>query len=73
MNRTHYQNMPNKSNDIKNITKKINLSENNLEVSYLTHHTNKINSKLLTSKIYQFENLPEPRNITEGIYQIILF
>ena len=28
---------------------------------------NKTSSKLFTSKIHQFENLPEPRNATEGI------
>jgi hypothetical protein len=25
-------------------------------------------SKLFTSKLHQFDNLPEPRNATEGIY-----
>ena len=29
--------------------------------------TSYISSKLLTSKIHQFENLPEPKNATEGI------
>ncbi|GBC12260.2 kinase-like domain-containing protein [Rhizophagus irregularis DAOM 181602=DAOM 197198] len=31
----------------------------------LNKASNSINSKLFTSKIYQFENLPEPRNATE--------
>ena len=29
--------------------------------------TNNTSSKLFTSKIHQFENLPEPRNATEGM------
>jgi serine/threonine protein kinase len=33
--------------------------------------TSSINNKLFTSKIYQFENLPEPRNATEG--KILIF
>jgi hypothetical protein len=28
-------------------------------------------SKLFTSKLHQFDNLPEPRNATEGILLII--
>ncbi|EXX67315.1 hypothetical protein RirG_115490 [Rhizophagus irregularis DAOM 197198w] len=28
---------------------------------------NSMSSKLFTSKIYEFENLPEPKNATEGI------
>jgi hypothetical protein len=27
-------------------------------------------SKLFTSKIYQFDNLPEPKNATEGIFYL---
>jgi serine/threonine protein kinase len=31
-------------------------------------NNNLVNNKLFTSKIHQFENLPEPRNATEGIF-----
>ncbi|RGB24900.1 kinase-like domain-containing protein [Rhizophagus diaphanus] len=34
----------------------------------LNKTSNSISSKLFTSKIYQFENLPEPRNATEVFY-----
>ncbi|EXX72163.1 Cla4p [Rhizophagus irregularis DAOM 197198w] len=37
---------------------------NNLELDETNSNTN---SRLFTSKIHQFENLPEPRNATEGI------
>lgn len=47
-----YQNIPNES-----FQSEIN---DNLEI-------NETSSKLFTSKIHQFENLPEPRNATEGI------
>jgi serine/threonine protein kinase len=43
-------------------------TSNNLETNYTS---SKLFSKLFTSKIHKFENLPEPRNATEGIY--ILF
>ena len=33
--------------------------------------TNYTNSKLFTSRLHQFENLPEPRNATEGIVVVI--
>jgi serine/threonine protein kinase len=39
----------------------------------LNKASNSINSKLFTSKIYQFENLPEPRNATEGKYIINIY
>ncbi|RGB27259.1 kinase-like domain-containing protein [Rhizophagus diaphanus] len=40
---------------------------NNLEFSEANNLVNSINSRLSTSKIHQFENLPEQRNATEGI------
>ena len=49
-----YQNMPNEL-----FQSRINKTSN-LE-------TNCTSSKLFTSKIHKFENLPEPRNATEGI------
>jgi serine/threonine protein kinase len=39
----------------------------NLELDETNSLTNSTNSSLFTSKIHQFENLPEPRNATEGI------
>ena len=39
--------------------------------------TNYTSSKLLTSKVHQFENMPEPKNATEGntitYYSLIIF
>ena len=51
-----YQNTPNES-----FQSEIN---DNLETNYTS---SKLFSKLFTSKIHEFENLPEPRNATEGI------
>jgi serine/threonine protein kinase len=39
--------------------------DNNLKIDCLENYTS--SSKLFTSKVHQFENLPEPRNATEGI------
>ena len=56
----HYQNMPNES--IQSAK-----ANNNSEINYTS-------SRLFTSKVHQFENMPEPRNATEGIIIIyILF
>ena len=52
-----YQNISNET-----LQKEIN---NNLEMDKT--NTNYTSSKLFTSKIYNFENLSEPRNATEGI------
>ena len=52
-----YQNMPNESFQSE--------TNDNLEENYYT--SSKLSSKLFTSKIHKFENLPEPRNATEGI------
>jgi hypothetical protein len=41
-------------------------TNNNLETNY-TSTSSRLFSKLFTSKIHEFENLPEPRNATEGI------
>src|SRR4051812_22262986 len=51
-----YQNMPNEP-----FQSEIN---DNLEIN---ETSSKLFSKLFTSKIHQFENLPEPRNATEGM------
>ena len=69
---------PLKRPDIDSLTKKmheINLHYQNIS-SELTQptqpeannnfKTNYKSSKLLTSKVHQFENMPEPRNATEG-------
>ena len=39
-------------------------TNNNLEKN---HTSSKLFSKLFTSKVHKFENLPEPRNATEGM------
>ncbi|CAB4421645.1 unnamed protein product [Rhizophagus irregularis] len=55
----YYQNKPNEL-----LTK---LEEDNsLEIGDLENYTN--SSKLFTSKVHQFENLPEPRNATEAFH-----
>jgi hypothetical protein len=43
-----------------------------------TYNSLKTSSKLFTSKVHQFENMPEPRNATEGIsisfiYSLIIY
>ena len=43
-----------------------------------TYNNLKTSSKLFTSKVHQFENMPEPRNATEGIsisfiYSLIIY
>src|SRR4051794_2802667 len=52
-----YQNMSNESFQSE--------TNDNLEENY--YKSSKLSSKLFTSKIHKFENLPEPRNATEGI------
>src|SRR2546423_5934567 len=52
-----YQNKPNESFQSE--------TNNNSEANYYT--SSKLFSNLFTSKIHKFENLPEPRNATEGI------
>ncbi|EXX72054.1 Cmk2p [Rhizophagus irregularis DAOM 197198w] len=51
-----YQNMPDEFFQSKVV--------NNFEIKTSTNY---ISSRLLTSKVHQFENLPEPKNATEGI------
>ncbi|EXX68165.1 Tpk2p [Rhizophagus irregularis DAOM 197198w] len=51
-----YQNMPDEFFQPKAV--------NNFEIKTSTNH---ISSRLFTSKVHQFENLPEPKNATEGI------
>ncbi|PKY37120.1 hypothetical protein RhiirB3_461457 [Rhizophagus irregularis] len=55
----YYQNIPNEilQQEINN-----NLEKNRLINSSMSKH---VNSKLFTSKIHQFKNLPEPKNATE--------
>jgi serine/threonine protein kinase len=51
----YYQNIPNKLFQSK-------ISDNSSDIE-----TNITSSRLFTSKVHYFENLPEPRNATEGI------
>jgi hypothetical protein len=51
-----YQNIPDKSLQLE--------TNNDLEAN---HTSSNLFSKLFTSKIHEFENLPEPKNATEGI------
>ena len=60
-------------NTIKKIFKKLNLLKSSQPKTSKNSETNKksnleiyYTSNLSTSKVYQFENLPEPRNATEG-------
>ncbi|PKC74071.1 hypothetical protein RhiirA1_450384 [Rhizophagus irregularis] len=50
-----YQNMPNEFFQLKAV--------NNFEIKTSINYTS---SRLFTSKVHQFENLPEPKNATEG-------
>ena len=54
----HYQRMPDE------------LFQSELQGNLKLNKASNISSKLSTSKIHKFENLPEPRNATEGIYYI---
>ena len=81
INRSNYQNMHYESNKNKSIIKKligkIKLSKpktNSISEIDKTSTSFETSSKLFTSKIYQFKNLPEPKNATEGmiIYTYIL-
>ena len=54
-----YQNLPNESP----IQPKVN---NDLKTKYTS-------SRLHTSKVHKFENMPEPRNATEGITNLTFF
>jgi serine/threonine protein kinase len=51
----YYQNMPNELSQ-----SKININSSDIETNYTS-------SRLFTSKVHYFENLPETRNATEGI------
>ena len=42
-------------------------SETNNDYLEANYTSSKLFSKLFTSKIHEFENLPEPKNATEGI------
>jgi hypothetical protein len=63
MNRLNYQNESNENTTNENNTSEIN--------SFEIHNTTSV-SRLFTSKVYQFKNLPEPKNATEGRYNYIL-
>ncbi len=69
-------------NTLWNKIAEINQSKSNQSNQSETNNSLKINnplenytnsSRLFTSKLYQFENLPEPRNATEGIILINFF
>jgi serine/threonine protein kinase len=70
INKLYYQDVPNNTNIfrkfLKNFKKTNNLDKvSSLEIMSFYYAS----SKLSTSKIYQFDNLPEPRNATEGMFQ----
>jgi serine/threonine protein kinase len=80
MNRLNYQNESNENkNLLKKLIKKFNLfkpksntiSKTNNAISFKTDNKS-TSSRLFTSKVYQFKNLPEPKNATEGQYHNIL-
>ena len=71
INRSYYQSTLNESNNrsmIKKLTKKIKIFRSPKQKINTIIEINSLNtsSRLFTSKIYQFKNLPEPRNATEG-------
>jgi hypothetical protein len=85
MNRLNHQNELNyqiESNQNKSIVrklfKKIGLSKPKANIiSKLNEinnfETNNTSNRLFTSKVYQFKNLPEPKNATEGMKRFILY
>ncbi|GET66839.1 kinase-like domain-containing protein [Rhizophagus irregularis DAOM 181602=DAOM 197198] len=66
INRLNYQNEINEDKSIfKKLFEKIKLSTKiNVSNNFETNNTS--TSRLFTSKVYQFKNLPEPKNATEG-------
>ncbi|PKY43950.1 hypothetical protein RhiirA4_399334 [Rhizophagus irregularis] len=75
MNRLNYQNELKKNKSIvKKLFEKIKLSKSkantiskiNVSNSFETNNTS--TSRLFTSKVYQFKNLPEPKNATEAFH-----
>jgi serine/threonine protein kinase len=76
MNRLNYQNELNKNkNIIKKLIEKTRLSKKRANTISKINEINNFetNSRLFTSKVYQFKNLPEPKNATEGIKNTYLF
>ncbi|RIA85453.1 kinase-like domain-containing protein [Glomus cerebriforme] len=77
MNLSYHQS--NKSKNIRKFFKKINLfqlfkpkTNNNLETDRIKAiETNYTGSRLFASRVYKFENLPEPKNATKGIVDIV--
>src|SRR6266498_2220149 len=55
----YYQNMSNESIQLE--------KSKNFEISNVNSIENYTSSRIFTSKVYQFDNFPEPRNATEGI------
>jgi len=72
INKFYYQYTPNNNTNIfREFLKKFKKADNLNKMSSLeimNYYTG--SSKLFTSKIYQFDNLPEPRNATEGIFYL---
>jgi hypothetical protein len=73
INKSYYQSESNKNKSIiKKLAKKIKLFQKSEQITTTILEINKISrvetssSRLFTSKTYQFKNLPEPRNATEG-------
>jgi hypothetical protein len=73
INKSYYQSESNKNKSIiKKLAKKIKLFQKSKQKTTTILEINKISrietssSRLFTSKTYQFKNLPEPRNATEG-------
>ncbi|RIA86970.1 kinase-like domain-containing protein [Glomus cerebriforme] len=66
----YYQNIPednfNNKDPIKNFFNKFNLFQLSQQKSLKINVINNSSKLLFTSKIYQFNNFPEPRNATEG-------
>ncbi|RIA97965.1 hypothetical protein C1645_751269, partial [Glomus cerebriforme] len=80
--KSYYQKEINKNKNksmIKKLIKKIRLSELEINTSLEINDVSSIKSnytstsRLFTSKVYQFTNLPEPRNATEGTVCIIFY
>jgi serine/threonine protein kinase len=66
INKLYYQSITNNNkNIISKILKKFKKTKKSSNLEIMSCYTS---SKYYTSKIYQFDNLPEPKNATEGIF-----
>jgi serine/threonine protein kinase len=70
INKLYYQDVPNNTNIFRKFLKNFKKTNNSdIKSSLEIMNSHYASSKLSTSKIHQFDNLPEPRNATESMFQ----